>query len=172
MTIAMCKTRGMQGLRGGQIGADENLVVERLQEVTRDLLALALDSLRSPDGLALTHMRLLFAVHDDGESSCVDLATHLGISASSVTRQADRLVASGHLARGTDPTNRSVVILALTARGRAALGKVLDRRARVFDALVSGLDAEGRDAMLVALDAIHAHLQPAPPARAQRLRRG
>jgi DNA-binding MarR family transcriptional regulator len=41
-----------------------------------------------------------------------------------VTRLADRLVAAGHVARGSDPGHRSVVTLELTATGQHLVSRV------------------------------------------------
>ena len=46
------------------------------------------------------------------------VARALALQASTVTRLADRLVASGHLTRGRDPRHRGVVTLALTRDGQ------------------------------------------------------
>ena len=45
-------------------------------------------------------------------------ARALGLDPSTVTRLAGRMVAAGHVARGTDPHHRGVVTLELTASGR------------------------------------------------------
>ena len=47
----------------------------------------------------------------------VQVARALGLEASTVTRLADRMVAAGHVARGSERGHRGVVALELTASG-------------------------------------------------------
>jgi DNA-binding MarR family transcriptional regulator len=47
---------------------------------------------------------------------------------STVTRLADRLVAAGHVMRGSDPGNRAVVTLELTDSGRNLVARVVSWR--------------------------------------------
>ena len=53
-----------------------------------------------------------------GRARCAQVARALGLDASTVTRLADRLAASGHITWGRDPGHRSVVTLELTATGQ------------------------------------------------------
>lgn len=140
-----------------QESSNEDLV-DALQDATRGLTALALQSLAAADGVGLQQMRLLFAVGDDSDRSCAELAAALGISASSVTRQADRLVHSGHLLRRQNPANRSVVMLELTKRGRCVLQEVLAWRRGVFLRATAELDADARAEVTSALRLVHAAL--------------
>lgn len=57
---------------------------------------------------------MLAVLADLGCSRSVQVADALGLDASTVTRLADRLVAAGHVLRGSDPGNRTVVTLELT----------------------------------------------------------
>ena len=79
-------------------------------------------ALRSLDALdsavTLPQFRLLAVLADLGPMPSGQAARTLGLDPSTVTRLADRMVAAGHAARGTDPRHRGVVTLELTASGR------------------------------------------------------
>lgn len=138
--------------------------VELLERVTRLLVGIALhsiDELRGdphggdtagragePPGqprddragtVTLPQFRLLLTLDELGRSPCAKVATAMGLGPSSVTRLADRLCASGHLARGGDPRNRSVVTLDLTDAGRALVARVVARRRTTLAGLLEPL---------------------------------
>ena len=79
-------------------------------------------ALRSLDVLdsavTLPQFRLLAVLADLGPAPSGRAARTLGLDPSTITRLADRMVAAGHVARGTDPHHRGVVTLELTASGR------------------------------------------------------
>jgi DNA-binding MarR family transcriptional regulator len=133
--------------------------VDALQVVTRDLLGLAVRSVDEVGEVSLPQMRLLFALRDEGESSCTDLAHVLGVSGSSVTRLADRLVASGHITRAGDPGSRSRVLLALTEHGVDVIEAVLAWRSRELTRALHSLDAAALGSLTDSLNVLHDALQ-------------
>jgi len=100
--------------------------VDALQVATRVLVAVASRSVESLAGsVSLPQFRLLLVLHELGRVPSSRVAAALGAGASSVTRLADRLDASGHLLRGGDPRNRSVVTLELTPSGRELVERIM-----------------------------------------------
>jgi DNA-binding MarR family transcriptional regulator len=92
---------------------------EVLQYATRMLAGVALRSLDSLGAaVTLPQFRLLAVLADLGPVPSGQAARTLGLDPSTVTRLADRMVAAGHVARGTDPRHRGVVTLALTPSGQ------------------------------------------------------
>ena len=92
---------------------------EVLQAATRVLAGVALRSLDALDAaVTLPQFRLLAVLADLGPVPTGRAARTLGLDPSTVTRLADRMVAAGHVTRGTDPQHRGVVTLELTATGR------------------------------------------------------
>ena len=117
-----------------------------LQAATRMLAGVALRSLDVLDAMVtLPQFRLLAVLADLGPVPTGRAARTLGLDRSTVTRLADRMVAAGHVARGTDPRHRGVVTLELTGSGRD---------------LVAAADAWRR----AELDRIMARLSPAQQA--------
>jgi DNA-binding MarR family transcriptional regulator len=91
---------------------------EMLQAATRVLAGVALRSLDVLDSaVTLPQFRLLAVIADLGPVPSGQAARALGLDPSTVTRLADRMVAAGHVTRGTDPRHRGVVTLELTASG-------------------------------------------------------
>jgi DNA-binding MarR family transcriptional regulator len=132
--------------------------VDVLLTATRDLVAFATATLDEASEVTLPQMRLMFAIDDRDSASCGALASALGLSGSSITRLADRLVGSGHVARDVNPDNRSVVMLSLTETGRATLDAVVERRARVFQDALGRLDPALRAGLVEGLSELHVTL--------------
>jgi DNA-binding MarR family transcriptional regulator len=127
-------------------------MVEVLQDATRMLAGVALRSLDVLDGtVSLPQFRVLAVLADLGCARSTLVARALGLDASSVTRLADRLVAVGHLVRGNDPGNRTVVTLELTDTGRDLVIRVAERRRRELIRILGRLEPGERDTLTAAL---------------------
>lgn len=132
--------------------------IAALQGITRDLLGLAVRSVDEVGEVSLPQMRLLFAIHDEGQVSCTRLAQVLGLNGSSVTRLADRLVSSGHVARHTG-ASRSVVELELTTAGHTVIDAVLAWRSRELHRALREFDAVALRELTAGLERLHSSLQ-------------
>lgn len=111
------------------VAEDMKSAVDAADAATRLFVAVALRSVEELHGaVSLAQFRLLLTLDELGCSPSSQVAAALGVGASSVTRLADRLSASGHLRRGTDPRSRCVVTLELTDAGRALVERVMRRR--------------------------------------------
>jgi DNA-binding MarR family transcriptional regulator len=124
---------------------------------TRDLVGVALRSVERLE-VSLSQFRLLWVLHELGRSTSTQCAQALGVVGSSVTRLADRLHASGHLIRGADPDNRSVVTLELTEAGRRVVKQVRSRRRRELSRALDRLDPAARATCATVLGALHDQL--------------
>ena len=140
---------------------------------TRDLVGVALRSIEGGDvDVTLPQLRLLMVLSEEGTVSSSQAARALGVAASTVTRLADRLLASGHLRRGADQSNRSVVTLESTARGRAVVEQVNARRQGELRRILDQLDPTERSDCAATLRRIHECLDgtSTPPALSSLLR--
>jgi len=123
-----------------------------LQAATRVLAGVALRSLDVLGGtVTLAQFRMLAVLADLGRARSVQVARALGLEASTVTRLADRLVAAGHVIRGSDPGHRSVVTLELTATGRRLVSQVAEWREQELARILGQLPAVGRVQVTTAL---------------------
>jgi DNA-binding MarR family transcriptional regulator len=103
------------------------------------------------DGVSLPQFRVLAVLADLGRVRSRQVARALGLDASSVTRLADRLVASGYVARGSDPRNRIAVTLELTDRGRDLVVRVAEWRRRELTRILGLLEPGERDTLIAEL---------------------
>lgn len=127
--------------------------VEVLQAATRVLAGLALRSVdASLDGaVSLPQLRLLAVLADLGPARSGQIARALGLEASTITRLADRMVAAGHLRRGTDPGHRGAVTLELTDSGQRLVAEVAAWRHRELAHILDRLAPADRAALTTAL---------------------
>lgn len=128
------------GNSSGAAGAAPELTpetLEILQAATRVLTGVALRSLDVLGGaVTLPQFRMLAVLADLGHARSVQVARALGLEASTVTRLADRMVAAGHVTRGSEAGHRGVVTLELTESGQQLVDCVAAWRrqelARIF----------------------------------------
>jgi len=127
------------------VASQEPELVEVLQAAMRVLVGLALRSIDSPGGsVSLPQFRVLSILADLGPTRSGRVARALSLDASTVTRLADRLVASGHIERQGEPGHRGVVTLALTEQGRALVTQVARRRTDELAGIVATLTPDDR----------------------------
>jgi DNA-binding MarR family transcriptional regulator len=127
-------------------------MVEVLQGATRMLAGVALRSLDVlDDAVSLPQFRMLAVLSDLGRARSTHVARALGLDASSVTRLADRLVAAGYVARGSDPRNRIAVTLQLTDTGLDLVIRVAEWRRRELTLILERLEPGERDTLTAAL---------------------
>lgn len=130
----------------------EGDTVEVLQAATRALVGVALRSLDVLGGeVSLPQFRVLAVLADVGPARSGRVARALGLEASTVTRLADRLVASAHVTRGGDPQHRGVVMLALSAAGRDLVRQVESWRRTELSRILERLGPDDRDMVIRAL---------------------
>lgn len=143
--------------RSSRTSLDELVAFET---ATRDLVGIALRSVEDLE-VSLSQFRLLLVLEERGRSSSTACAHALGVVGSSVTRLADRLHSSGHLVRGVDPGNRSVVTLELTDSGRRVVEQVVEHRRGELTRALDRLTADERAACAAALEHLHTLLSGA-----------
>lgn len=131
--------------------------------LTRALMGITARSLQALDGsVSVSQFRLLRTLNALGRVPCTVLAAELGTAASSVTRLAARLTASGLVLRGRHPRKRSVVMLEVTDGGREVVTAVLERRRQLLAAVLDAMDpAERARAAAVAARFAHVALESA-----------
>jgi DNA-binding MarR family transcriptional regulator len=139
----------MQTLEDAVPGADAD--VAALDGLTLVLVGIAWECAHAaPPEVTFPQTRLLLILDRLGRVPSSQLATAMGVNASSVTRLADRLQALGYLARGRSPGNRSVVTLEVTETGRELVARILDRRHAALGALLDKLPLSQRAAAATA----------------------
>ena len=123
-----------------------------LQTATRMLAGVALRSLDVlDDEVTLPQFRLLAVLAELGPVPSGQAARTLGLDPSTVTRLADRLVAAGHAARGTDPRHRGVVTLELTASGQDLVTAASTWRRQELARIMARLTTRDQAAVTAAL---------------------
>jgi DNA-binding MarR family transcriptional regulator len=126
--------------------------VDVLQEATRMLAGVALRSLEVIEGsVSLPQFRVLAMLAALGPARSARVAAGLGLEPSSVTRLVDRLMSAGHVTRDMDPSNRSAVILRLTASGQHIVDDVVAWRRRELRRILLRLAPGDRAALTASL---------------------
>ena len=116
-----------------------------------------------PD-LTSTQVEAIFAL-EDRPLRMGELAEHLGLAESSVTRLMDRLEGTGMVRRASPPGDRRSVHGTLTPKGRRAIAAIRKQRHVVLSAILSTLDPDERDRFV----ALHARVAEGLERTKQRL---
>jgi DNA-binding MarR family transcriptional regulator len=106
---------------------------------------------RLPPDLTSTQVEAMFALEDQ-PLRMGELAEHLGLAESSVTRLMDRLEEAGMVRRGSPPGDRRSVLGTLSPKGRRAIAAIRRQRHVVLSAILATLEADERT-LFVALHA-------------------
>lgn len=132
----------MKGIRAGAAASHHDDPVEAFQLANRMLVGIATQSVSqvSSEEVSVAQFRLLATLNELGPVPSSRAAAALGLGPSSVTRLADRLESSGHLARTRERRNRSVVMLTLTRKGSRLVHRVMTWRRAALASLLERLD--------------------------------
>ncbi|WP_199547140.1 MarR family winged helix-turn-helix transcriptional regulator [Streptomyces sp. N35] len=84
--------------------------------------------------LSLVSFTLLAHLEDSGGCRAPDLAAHLLLDKSTVSRQVAALERAGHVERRGDPDDHRMRLLHLTEQGEQVLARAADRRSQAFQA--------------------------------------
>jgi DNA-binding MarR family transcriptional regulator len=120
-------------------------VVARIQSVVRREMAQA--------GISLAQGRTLATLEREGPRPLTWLAEVEQVTQPSMSYLVGRMEAAGLILRSADPDDRRLVIVSITAAGRAALGEIIDRRNQLLARKLGGLEAADQAALRGALPA-------------------
>jgi DNA-binding MarR family transcriptional regulator len=103
-------------------------------------------------GVTISQFKIMHLVESaGGEATTSKLAKLTGLSPAATSRAAEALARQGILERREDGTDRRVKWLALTARGREAIDRIMAARIQGLARLAEALDADQRAALSEAL---------------------
>jgi DNA-binding MarR family transcriptional regulator len=94
------------------------------------------------DHLPFAQVEVLRFVHEEGSPTMRAIASYLHIAAPSATALVNQLVDGGYLRRVSDEHDRRQVRLSLTPKAKKALESIMQKRKKVFRAVLAGLSAQ------------------------------
>ena len=107
-----------------------------------------MEALFADQELTFSQWTTLVALHDGRIGTAGDLAHNICHDAGSLTRLIDEMVNRGLVNRGRSETDRRVVTLALTARGRALVEQLAPRVMHLWNGLLSGFSHAEVDTLI------------------------
>ncbi|WP_327669312.1 MULTISPECIES: MarR family transcriptional regulator [unclassified Streptomyces] len=132
----------------------DGFLAEQLLRLTRRLQRIQRRQLE-PVGITPAQSRLLRTlVHYETPPRMADLAERLEVVPRAVTTTVDGLEAADLVRRAPDPTNRRVIRIELTDKGRAALRELRSARRAAAEEILAPLDKEQRAQLTVLLNAL------------------
>src|SRR5918998_3283031 len=152
---------------GGTVtGHDADRLEHAVTAVARTALLLDGPRLHVWDerGLSLPQLRILFCIRQTPGIGVTDLATALGVSASNITQQVEKLVSRGLMTRAERAENRRHVCLALTPDGEQVAGEYSVTARSYLRRALAGLSEAELDQLTVLLTRLLGQA-PEPAAR-------
>ena len=126
--------------------------VEAVLTASRALVGIAAGSLALLEGrLTPPQWRALVVITQRGQVSGQDVASALGVHASTATRTCDKLVAERLVRRRDDPDNRRFLALTPTAAGTRLVAKVTAHRRAEVAAVLGRMSATSRSALAASM---------------------
>jgi DNA-binding MarR family transcriptional regulator len=107
-----------------------------------------MDALFADQELTFSQWTTLVALHDGRITTASDLARNICHDAGSLTRLIDQMEARGLVARGRDETDRRVVRLALTPRGKKVVEALAPRVMEFWNGLLTGFSHAEIDTLI------------------------
>lgn len=148
------------------MGMDPGAVQELVREVysLQRAVRIADAKAMSYGSLGLAHEGVLMLVAQYDGCRAIDLAAHLGVGASSLSRQLGELEDLGLVRRRTSQSDKRAHLLALTEAGTAHMAEIQEARARLLgDALTNWDETDVANAIDVLSRLGDALRAPAPP---------
>lgn len=90
---------------------------------------------------------VMFEIHSRGPVRLSDIATCVGLDASTVSRHVAGLERDGHVAREADPADGRASRLVLTEGGRSVMTQAIERRRAVFGAALEDWSQPDRESL-------------------------
>jgi len=142
---------------GAVVRQDDNAFQAAFWEAKRALAA-ASSAAFSRHGIHEGQQYVLSCLWDEDGLAPGEVARRLGIATPTVTRAATRMEAVGLLRREPHPSDRRLVRLVLTDRGRLLRADVLQEMAALDELALAGFTLAERGAVLAALERIRGNL--------------
>ncbi|MEE6272030.1 MarR family winged helix-turn-helix transcriptional regulator [Georgenia wangjunii] len=121
--------------------------VSRAQDAITRLLARERTAPMLRTTLTIQQLKVLMLLRLEGPLGGHDLARRLGVSMPTVSGVVDRLVKRGMLERRTDPADRRVRLVALSAEGERTVIELENAGEKVRARVLSEMDVEGLRAL-------------------------
>lgn len=102
-------------------------------------------------GIILGQWLVLESLHKEGLCSMSVLAAAIGLDRTTLTRTVDGLLAAGYVERQTPAEDRRLVLVDLTAAGRALVAAVLDSLKPAHASVFAGFSRQDLDQLAVLL---------------------
>jgi len=103
-------------------------------------------------GLSMPQFSLMMQMYHRGACGMSGISERFEITPAAASQMVDKLVQSGFMVRGEDPSDRRAKLLNLTAKGRELVEQSIEERFRWVDDLAGKLTPEQRNQVGEALE--------------------
>ena len=98
--------------------------------------------------ITIPQFAILDYLHRQGEPKMTDISKMLNVTTAAVTGIVDKLVKYGYVTRKSDPEDRRIIKIKITAKGNDMVKRLIEHRRRMIVDMFSKVSEEERDAYL------------------------
>jgi DNA-binding MarR family transcriptional regulator len=131
---------------------------EVMPAIFREYMRSTPQTVRS-SGITPPQFMILSSLDKNGESRMTDLARALGVSTAAVTGIVDRLVRDGCIVRRSDPKDRRIVKVGLTAKATRMVKEMMEHRKKLTMRIFGMISQREREEYLKILMHVREHLK-------------
>ncbi|MGX7014064.1 fatty acid biosynthesis transcriptional regulator FabT [Vagococcus silagei] len=138
-----------------------NIINAQLVRVFNDILTIEETELKKSNfsDLSIKEMHTIEAIGMGGNKTSSEVAKDLSITVGTLTVAINNLVKKGYVDRVRSETDRRVVRLKLTDRGRLFYRAHQDFHKRMVEAALEGMEETEREALMKGLQSLHSFLR-------------
>lgn len=127
--------------------------------VMRQIFLTPMSSDENQNDVTWAQRKILLLIDSRGPQKMSDIARQICVTMSGATAVVDKMVKMGLVTRHFDPTDRRVVLIALSDDGRKVMQDCVQVQERCFAQVLDRLSPEKRDELLQSFERIHTLLE-------------
>lgn len=126
---------------------DIDRISENLDQMHRKM-RVRLSNELSQGKITIPQYHILYYLFHKGEATMREVAEHLFVSPAAVTGLVDKLVKMGFIYREFSSSDRRVIIVTLTEKGKKVISKIKSQTSRLFLKIFKKLSAQEKNIFL------------------------
>lgn len=123
--------------------------------VMRQIFLTPVSSDAAQNEITWAHRKILLLVEANGPQKMSDIARQISVTMSGATAVVDKMVQGGLVTRELSPSDRRVVLIALSDRGRSVMRDCIAMQEKCFESVLDRLSPEKQTELLQSFERIY-----------------
>lgn len=127
--------------------------------VMRQIFLTPISSDATQNELTWAHRKILLMIESGGPQKMSAIARQISVTMSGATAVVDKMVQAGLVTRELSPSDRRVVLIAISEKGRALMSDCVARQEKCFESVLDRLSPDKQTELLESFERIHSLLK-------------